>query len=58
MHYVPSTAIRTTALPDSCPPSSRSLTEDAYEHLLSIPIFPGLTDSDQGLVVSALRGAL
>jgi len=32
--------------------------EDAYEHLVSLPIFPALGDSDQDLVVSALKGAL
>lgn len=33
-------------------------TEDAFEHLLSLPIFPSLTDSEQDRVVTALEGAL
>jgi UDP-4-amino-4,6-dideoxy-N-acetyl-beta-L-altrosamine transaminase len=33
-------------------------TEDAYGQLLSLPIFPGLGDADQDLVVAALKEAL
>ena len=39
-------------------PAAFPATEDAYEHLVSLPIFPGLTDADQDLVVSALERAL
>lgn len=41
-----------------CEPIDFPVTEDAYEHLLSLPIFPALTDSDQDLVVSTLKAAL
>jgi dTDP-4-amino-4,6-dideoxygalactose transaminase len=39
-------------------PADFPATEEAYEHLLSLPMFPALTDSEQDLVVSALEGAL
>ena len=32
--------------------------EDAYRGLLSIPLFPGLSESDQDAVVTALVEAL
>jgi perosamine synthetase len=34
------------------------ITEDAALHTLSLPIFPGLTDADQGVVIEALRAAV
>ena len=39
-------------------PAAFPATEDAYEHLLSLPMFPALTDQDQDRVVSALKAAL
>ena len=40
------------------PATSFPATEEAYEHLLSIPLFPELGDSGQDRVLSALKGAL
>ncbi len=57
VHYIPiyrHPIYRTTG----SEPVAFPATEDAYEHLLSLPIFPALSDSDQDLVVSALKEVL
>ena len=57
VHYIPiyrHPIYRASGYEDSAFPA----TEEAYEHLVSLPIFPALCDSDQDLVVAALKEAL
>lgn len=57
VHYAPvyhHSYYRTLGYPDGlCP-----IAEDAYDRLLSLPMWPGLTDADQQRVVSSLKAAL
>ena len=58
VHYVPIYrhplfADRSASRPSDCPE-----TERAYEGLLSLPMFPALTDAQQDRVVETLAAAL
>lgn len=56
VHYVP--IYRHPAYGTGSDASSFPRTEEAYARLLSLPLFPGLTDADQDRVVDALRDLL
>jgi dTDP-4-amino-4,6-dideoxygalactose transaminase len=57
VHYVPVNALDAYRArghrPDETPHALA-----AYEHMLTLPLFPGMTDDDQDRVVAALREAL
>jgi perosamine synthetase len=56
VHYVP--IYRHPLLADGVDRSAFPETEAAYEELLSLPLFPGMTDSEQDQVVDRLAAAL
>lgn len=57
VHYIPT--YRLTAYAErGFTAAGHPATEDAYEHLLSIPMYPDLTTGEQSLVVEAIREAL
>ena len=57
VHYVPIYRHPLFA-PFGVAPSDFPETERAYEGLLSLPMYPGLTDAQQDRVVEALAAAL
>ncbi|MCU1448128.1 MAG: DegT/DnrJ/EryC1/StrS aminotransferase [Acidimicrobiales bacterium] len=57
VHYVP--IYRHTLYADlGLGPDDFPATEAAYERLLSLPLYPGLTDDEQDVVIAALKAAL
>lgn len=56
VHYVP--VYRHTRFADLGPASRYPHAERAYQRLLSLPLFPALTDQEQDAVVDALRAAV
>lgn len=56
VHYVP--VYRHTIYRDLGPPGRYPHAERAYQRLLSLPMFPDLTDSEQDRTVAALRAVL
>jgi UDP-4-amino-4,6-dideoxy-N-acetyl-beta-L-altrosamine transaminase len=57
VHYIPTYRLGAYAA-RGFTQADHPATEAAYEHLLSIPMFPDLTTTEQDLVVDALREAL
>ena len=57
VHYVPIYRHPLFA-PFGVAPSDFPETERAYEHLLSLPMYPALTDAQQDRVVEALATAI
>ena len=54
VHYVPLYAHSSLSDIASGGPASFPNTEAAYSQLISLPLFPGLSDTEQELVVDAL----